>query len=113
MAFENLRGLVVSPFTIFKEDDSLDAQGLAYNVDYLVREVWSSLHTVLCRVHAEHPIVWAKAWSEVVGMKGRGVRSPGKNLDPDQKAEFQSRVRDALHTARQHPIFQTGLFLES
>jgi dihydrodipicolinate synthase/N-acetylneuraminate lyase len=78
-----------------------------------LREVWSSMHTVLWGVHAEHPIVWAKAWSEVVGMKGGGVRSPGINLGPDQKAEFQSRVRHALETARQRPIFQTGLFLES
>jgi hypothetical protein len=69
--------------------------------------------TVLLGVHAQHPIVWAKAWSDVVGMKGGGVRSPGKNLDPDEKAEFQRRISDALHTAWQHPIFQTGLFLES
>ena len=36
-AREHLRGLYVSPLTIFHDDDSLDEEGLAFNVDHLVR----------------------------------------------------------------------------
>jgi 4-hydroxy-tetrahydrodipicolinate synthase len=38
-AFENLRGLFVSPLTIFHDDDSLDEPGLRSDVDYLIERI--------------------------------------------------------------------------
>jgi 4-hydroxy-tetrahydrodipicolinate synthase len=77
-----------------------------------LRDLWSSMHTVLWTPNAEHPIVWAKAWSEVMGMKGGKVRYPGRNLEPEVKAEFQRRIRETLEETRKDPVFSSPMFLE-
>jgi 4-hydroxy-tetrahydrodipicolinate synthase len=70
-----------------------------------LRELWSSMHTVLWSANAEHPIVWAKAWMEVMGMTGGPIRAPGQNLDAETKAAFQQRIRETLEMTRNDPIF--------
>jgi 4-hydroxy-tetrahydrodipicolinate synthase len=76
-----------------------------------LRDLWSSMHTVLWSPNAEHPIVWAKAWCEVMGMKGGKVRTPGRNLEPDVKAEFQRRIRETLEQTKADPVFHSAPFL--
>lgn len=76
-----------------------------------LRDLWSSMHTVLWSANAEHPIVWAKAWCEVMGMKGGKVRGPGRNLEPEVKAEFQKRIRETLARTQADPVFHSAPFL--
>jgi hypothetical protein len=70
------------------------------------------MHTVLWGGNAEHPIAWAKAWCDVMGMKGGRVRAPGANLEPEVKAEFQRRIRETLQETRSDPVFSSAPFLE-
>jgi 4-hydroxy-tetrahydrodipicolinate synthase len=77
-----------------------------------LRNLWGRMHTVLWGAHAEHPIGWAKAWSEAMGMKGGRVRAPGRNLEPEVKAEFQRRIRETLEETRSNPVFSSAPFLE-
>jgi 4-hydroxy-tetrahydrodipicolinate synthase len=77
-----------------------------------LRNLWSQMHTVLWSANAEHPVVWAKAWCEVMGMKGGKVRAPAHNLEPAVKAEFQRRIRETLEETRRNPVFAQAPFLE-
>jgi 4-hydroxy-tetrahydrodipicolinate synthase len=76
-----------------------------------LRDLWSSMHTVLWSANAEHPIVWAKAWCEAMGMKGGKVRAPGRNLEPEVKADFQRRIRETLAQTQADPVFNAEPFL--
>jgi dihydrodipicolinate synthase/N-acetylneuraminate lyase len=76
-----------------------------------LRDLWSSMHTVLWSANAEHPIVWAKAWCEAMGMKGGKVRAPGRNLEPEVKAAFQKRIKETLAETQADPVFHSAPFL--
>jgi 4-hydroxy-tetrahydrodipicolinate synthase len=70
-----------------------------------LRNLWSEMHVALWGDAAEHPIAMAKAWCEVMGMRGGPVRAPSVNMDPGRKQEFQDRIREVIATTRTDPVF--------
>jgi 4-hydroxy-tetrahydrodipicolinate synthase len=77
-----------------------------------LREMWSDKYEALFSGSPEHPIVWTKAWMDVMGMKGGRVRTPARNLDPAVKAEYQKNIKEAIARAQANPLFQRAPYLE-
>ena len=61
-----------------------------------LRKVWSSIYEVLWdKKAAMHPLPYIKYWMELNGMSAGPVRPPMKNLSEEQKANFQSRLKES------------------
>lgn len=59
-----------------------------------LRDVWKDIYSVLwAEKAAVHPLAFIKFWMDLIGMTGGRVRPPLHDLDDDQKAWLESRLR--------------------
>jgi 4-hydroxy-tetrahydrodipicolinate synthase len=70
-----------------------------------LRNLWSEMHTSLWGPAPEHPIAKAKAWSEVMGMRGGAVRPPSIGIDAEERARYQAQIRETLAATQANPVF--------
>jgi 4-hydroxy-tetrahydrodipicolinate synthase len=70
-----------------------------------LRNFWSEMHTSLWGADPEHPIAKAKAWSEVMGMRGGPMRPPLESMESRAKERFQAAIREILDEVRANPVF--------
>jgi len=74
-----------------------------------LRNLWSEMHAVLWGDAPEHPVAMAKAWCEVMGMRGGPMRPPNLSMDPEAKRRFQDTIQRTLDETRRNPVFAESL----